>query len=503
MASLAQSFATWILAEPLGGTRGEPRRKPERRRGGQRSGASTGTTAAHETLDWQEDGEPDVDPATPDPGYAFPPPPQLDLAAQRAALAATLTTGRELLRRHQRETISTGLPTGIASLDQLLGGGLPRRCLVELVGGASSGRLATVLAVLAATTTRGEVATLVDLGDALAPRDALACGVDLARLLWLRPTHLRTALAAAETTLQGGFPLVIVELGLPPVPGGRGAEAAWLRLARAAASHDAALLVASPYRATGTAAEVVLGLDQPGAIWRSSDPAPSYRSTVAVDSTRPQPAVRRQPPRGNRSPGLLAGLSLAAVLRKRRGEGDTERRRQVPIELRVEASLLPHDTVGRTARAVAPAAAERVPAPRARVATVDDNVADPARAMDVQPSTAATPAQPRANTTSVGVLLHPVGDPRGRSQPPAGEADKATVLVTATTNAEVRESPPAGSPRLRPASATARRGWRAQAPRALSALGQRLRASELGVPVRQNRAAHLGSGGATPAPVAP
>ena len=74
--------------------------------------------------------------------------------------------------------------------------------------------------------------------------------------------------------LAGGFPLVIVDLGSPPVPGGRGVEATWLRLARAAQSHDAILLVSSPYRASGTAALGVVKATRGRPRWSSNGLAP-------------------------------------------------------------------------------------------------------------------------------------------------------------------------------------------------------------------------------------
>ena len=78
---------------------------------------------------------------------------------------------------------------------------------------------------------------------------------------------------SAEMLLAGGFPLVIVDLGNPPVPGGRGAEAAWMRLARAAQSHEAVLLVSSPYRASGTAAIGVVKATRGRPRWSGHDPA--------------------------------------------------------------------------------------------------------------------------------------------------------------------------------------------------------------------------------------
>src|SRR5262249_29114777 len=179
----------------------------------------------------------------------------------------------------------------LPALDRLLAGGLPRGQLVELVGGRSSGRFSAVLAVLAAATGVGEAAGLVDLGDHLDPAAAEGIGIDLARLLWLRPRNLKQALAGAEMLLGSGFPLVVVDLGFPPVAGGRGVEAAWLRLARAARAQGAALLVASPYRVSGTAANVVLKAGKVRAAWQGSGAAPR----------------------------LLDGLSSALALEKRRG----------------------------------------------------------------------------------------------------------------------------------------------------------------------------------------
>lgn len=176
----------------------------------------------------------------------------------------SLITGRELARRQREEERPELFPTACPELDRLLAGGLPRGHLVELVGSRSSGRFALVLTLLAAVTGAGEVAAFVDLGDGLDPETAAAAGVDLERLLWLRPQHLRQALLGAEMLTTTGFPLVALDLGVPPVPHGRIAEpsarAAWLRLARAAGSHRTAILLSSPYRTSGAAASEVLDL---------------------------------------------------------------------------------------------------------------------------------------------------------------------------------------------------------------------------------------------------
>lgn len=202
-------------------------------------------------------------------------------------LRERMRSARELLGKAERELLPTGLPV----LDRLLDGGLPRGELVEVVGGRSSGRFSLVLEVLAAATRTGEAAALIDLGDHLDPARAEAAGADLARLLWVRPRTVEQALAATEMLLGAGFSLAVVDLGLPPVRGGRGIEAGWLRLARAAAARSAALLVSAPYRASGTAAAAVVELDRGNARWL----------------------------RSGASPVLLAGLGGRLALEKRRG----------------------------------------------------------------------------------------------------------------------------------------------------------------------------------------
>jgi len=202
-----------------------------------------------------------------------------------------LGSARRLAQEHTDAPAVSLLSTTLVPFDRLLEGGLPRGSLVELIGRRSSGRFSTVLSALAATTVGGEAAALVDLGDGLDPQAAAEAGATLDRLLWVRPRHLKQALISTETLLNGGFPLVILELGSPPVAGGRGVEASWLRLARAAANHRGALLVSSPYRVSGTAAAVVVKADRGRSVWSGH----------------------------GRSPRLLAGLSARLSLEKLRG----------------------------------------------------------------------------------------------------------------------------------------------------------------------------------------
>jgi hypothetical protein len=184
-------------------------------------------------------------------------------------LAARVRTVRDLAAAAapvEPAAWSAALP----ELARLYPAGLPKGELVELVGRRSAGRFGATLQLLAAATAAGESAALVDLGDALDPQESARHGVDLARLLWVRPTQLKPALLATESLLAGGFPFVVIELGLPPVAGGRGVEAYWLRLARAARDANALAVVSAPYRVAGFAAPLVLELSAPRALWHGS-----------------------------------------------------------------------------------------------------------------------------------------------------------------------------------------------------------------------------------------
>ncbi len=78
------------------------------------------------------------------------------------------------------------LPTGIAEVDALLGGGLPLGGVTEIVGPAYSGRSTLVLSFLAGFTGQGATAAYIDVSDTFDPISAAAMGIDLGRLLWVR-----------------------------------------------------------------------------------------------------------------------------------------------------------------------------------------------------------------------------------------------------------------------------------------------------------------------------
>lgn len=86
----------------------------------------------------------------------------------------------------QPRMIRPQVPTGIAALDGLLGGGLPVGAVTELVGAECTGRTSVALSFLAQMTEANKVCAWVDASNAIDPASVAAAGVDLRRLLWVR-----------------------------------------------------------------------------------------------------------------------------------------------------------------------------------------------------------------------------------------------------------------------------------------------------------------------------
>ena len=75
---------------------------------------------------------------------------------------------------------------GISAVDELLQGGLPIGAITEITGPESSGRTSLSLSFVAQMTQAGKVCAWVDVSSALHPESAVAAGLDLSRLLWIR-----------------------------------------------------------------------------------------------------------------------------------------------------------------------------------------------------------------------------------------------------------------------------------------------------------------------------
>jgi len=174
-------------------------------------------------------------------------------------------------------------PAGGGALDAALGGGFRRGHLSEVTGAASSGRTTLVVQALAAAAARGEAVAYVDACDTFDPASAAAGGLDLARLLWVRPStglpsaalgagDAAWALKAFSLILQaGGFGLVVLDLAdVPAAALRRFPWPTWMRLARIVeGSETVALLVGSEHLAR-SARGVTVALESSSVAWRGA-----------------------------------------------------------------------------------------------------------------------------------------------------------------------------------------------------------------------------------------
>src|SRR5437667_6691539 len=83
--------------------------------------------------------------------------------------------------RPKPEMLSVGIP----ELDAMTGG-IPRGCLTEICGAASSGKTSVLLATIAAATRREETCVLIDASDSFDPSSGEAAGLNFNKLLWVR-----------------------------------------------------------------------------------------------------------------------------------------------------------------------------------------------------------------------------------------------------------------------------------------------------------------------------
>jgi len=231
--------------------------------------------------------------AVPGKPRLVPPPPLIEpgeraeVRALRASLAARVaakvTSATELLRALDVRRRDEVLATTLEPLDALLGGGLPRGKVVEIAG--YTARFSIALSALAAATSAGEAAALIDLGDHFDPQLAEANGVDLRRLLWIRPHTMKQAVMSAEMITATGFQLVVLDAGGHPIRGRRAPDAAWVRLARSAEAQGTAMLVSTPYPLTGTASEAVIAARGARMQWTGRGKTPRVLAGLDVKLT--------------------------------------------------------------------------------------------------------------------------------------------------------------------------------------------------------------------------
>ena len=162
------------------------------------------------------------------------------------------------------------LPTGIAAVDRLIGGGIPRGGMTEIAGEASSGRTTVLQSLLAHATRKGEYCALIDANDAFDPGGAAQAGMDLSRLLWIRcGGHTEHALKAADRIVQaGGFGLIVFDLADTDLFAARRISlASWFRLRHAVEKTPAALLVLTRQFQARSCSKVQLEMRCAGTTW--------------------------------------------------------------------------------------------------------------------------------------------------------------------------------------------------------------------------------------------
>jgi len=189
--------------------------------------------------------------------------------------------------------------SGIAELDRSTGG-LPRGCLTEIYGPASSGRTSLLLATLAAATRRGEFCALVDTCDAFDPQSAADAGVVFSRMLWVRcgvhskivsrgnstffnraaagtnrRHHLEQALRTLDLLLSsGGFGLVAFDLaGLPANLARQVPLTTWFRFRRAIEATPTVLLAIEDQPLAGSCSSLRLLFSSDGILQPEAHPA--------------------------------------------------------------------------------------------------------------------------------------------------------------------------------------------------------------------------------------
>lgn len=190
------------------------------------------------------------------------------------------------------QTVRTGIP----EIDNATGG-LPRGCLTEIHGPASSGRTSLLFSVLAEAGARGEVCALVDAEDCFDPASAAEAGVRLDHLLWIRCGHdAERALRAADLLIQGGgFGLVTIDLGdTPPATARRISLTSWFRLRRAVENTPTVLIALARQSNAKTCASLMLECARERTAWSGAFPAPSCARLLRSIRVR---VARRKPAR--------------------------------------------------------------------------------------------------------------------------------------------------------------------------------------------------------------
>ncbi|PYX36680.1 MAG: hypothetical protein DMG81_15650 [Acidobacteria bacterium] len=249
-----------------------------------------------------------------------------NLLKQFSATLAGVTPASRLEIRPAPDTASSG----IARIDALTGG-LPRGCLTEVCGPESSGR----------------ICTLIDASDSFDPHSAMAAGVNLDCLLWVRcGAHVQSsalsrkrhpassleewkrrrmedpveqALRATDLLLQSsGFGMVAIDLASVPLKMARRIPlTTWFRFRRAVENTPTILLVIGTHPCAESCASLALKLShQPSVASRYSSVA-SRQEVLSCPITRKEIGGMEERPSHAE---LLTGIEIRAEVLRSRSE---------------------------------------------------------------------------------------------------------------------------------------------------------------------------------------
>lgn len=145
------------------------------------------------------------------------------------------------------------IPTGIASIDALLQGGVPLRALTEICGNSNafSGKT-SVMTSLLVQASQERFCALVDASDAFNPEIGQAAGINFSRLLWVRCGKTKQKLRPLEQAFKvtdmllqsGGFGLIVVDISDIAVGAVRKIPiSSWVRFSRVVEHRETALVL--------------------------------------------------------------------------------------------------------------------------------------------------------------------------------------------------------------------------------------------------------------------
>ncbi|MEO5860625.1 MAG: hypothetical protein ABIR33_16965 [Pyrinomonadaceae bacterium] len=177
------------------------------------------------------------------------------------------------------------------SLD-LTGLAFDRGSLVDISGGSASGKTAIAFSLLAKLTVDGEICALVDSTNGFDPRSAVASGVVLENLLWVRCSgDVEKAFMAADHLVQAkGFGAIWLNLGGLPLNKLRMVpKTYWYRYRTRIKETPTLLFVTAEEPVTGSASQQTYTFSSPGrAKWSGSGKFKLLRSLGIEMTSRKQ-----------------------------------------------------------------------------------------------------------------------------------------------------------------------------------------------------------------------